>query len=77
MSGKYYQTYVVQRFKYKSTSVSMLAMARHGGIHIHIPSHLLPKIQRIATVDCIPEEIIAAEAIKRGISALHSLIHNP
>ena len=73
MSGRNNQTYIMQRLK----SATMLKPTAAGSqvtgrvaVHVKVPVALERRIQELSEATRIPREILAAEAIRRGMTML-------
>lgn len=70
MSGRYYQTNYMHRLDSKPAKEPTPGNPCRLTVRVGIPAHLEPKIRRISRASRIPEEVIVAEAIRRGMEAL-------
>jgi hypothetical protein len=70
MSGIYYQTYDMHRLDSKLAKEPYPRNSCSPTVRVGIPRHLEPKIRRISRASRIPEEVIVAEAIRRGMEML-------
>ena len=69
MSGNSYQKYKMQRVG-KPSKVLEARRASVSSVHVTASEEIAVKIQRISDQSRIPTQIIATEAIRRGMAVL-------
>jgi len=73
MSGKIYQTFLVQRSVSNQARGSGSAKARKGNpspVHVPLSAATAETLQKMTEATRLPREILAAEAIRRGMAVL-------
>ena len=79
MSGNRYQTFLVQRSVSNQARGSGSAKVRKGKpspVHVPLSAETAETLQKMSETIRLPQEILAAEAIRRGIGALNSFSTN-
>lgn len=76
MSGNCYQTLFVQRTVSTSgrrasrVGSAKVAKGKTSPVHVPLSKGVAVNLQRVSEATLLPQEIVAAEAIRRGIGAL-------
>jgi hypothetical protein len=82
MSGNCYQTLIVQRTvsttekRARRAGAAKAAKGKASPIHVPLSESVAVTLQRVSEATLLPQEIVAAEAIRRGIRALTTFSTN-
>jgi hypothetical protein len=75
MSGNKYQTLVVQRSLPNRAPGAKSPQGRkgkHTPVHVHLSQETAGTLQKMSEATRLPREVLAAEAIRRGIGTLNT-----
>jgi len=79
MSGRCYQTLIVQRSVSTRERTSGTRRGSKGNpspVHVPLSKEAAETLQKVSEATRLPQEILAAEAIRRGIEALTAFSTN-